>query len=80
MTLRSTTRSFRDVMVSDVTPIIVGGVYRVVRERGSGVEIGDICVLVEDDNTSTPLLYSGKWSRSHWVSIDKLEFLGVIEG
>lgn len=80
MTIRSTTRSFRENITTERTPIILGGVYMVVKERGSGIELGDICILVEDDNSSTPLLYSEKWGRPYWVSSDKLQFLGVLEG
>ena len=80
MTIRSTTRSFRDNATIERTPIVLGGVYRVVRERGSSIEIGDICILVEDDSSETPLLYSEKWGRPYWVSSDKLQFLGVLEG
>lgn len=83
MTIRSTTRSFREDETIEripLAPIVLGGVYRVVRGRGSGVEIGDICILVEDDDSETPLLYSEKWGRSMWVGSEKLQFLGVLEG
>lgn len=83
MTIRSTTRSFRENVTIErisIAPIVLGGVYRVVKERGSGVEIGDICILVEDDGSVTPLLYSEKWGRSIWVGSEKLQFLGVLEG
>lgn len=80
MTIRSTTRSFRENVTIERTPIVIGGVYRVINERGSSVEIGDICILVEDDGSVTPLLYSEKWGRSMWVGSEKLQFLGVLEG
>ena len=83
MTIRSTTRSFREdetIERIQIAPIVLGGVYRVVKGRGSSVEIGDICILVEDDGTGTPLLYSEKWGRSMWVGSEKLQFLGVLEG
>lgn len=80
MTIRSTTRSFRENMTVERTPIVIGGVYMVVKERGSGIELGDICILVEDDGSETPLLYNEKWGRPYWVSSDKLQFLGILEG
>lgn len=83
MTIRSTTRSFRENITIErtpIAPIVLGGVYRVINERGSSVEIGDICILVEDDGSVTPLLYSEKWGRSMWVGSEKLQFLGVLEG
>ena len=35
MTIRSTTRSFRENITTERTPIVIGGVYMVVKERGS---------------------------------------------
>lgn len=83
MTIRSTTRTFRENVTTErtpIAPIVLGGVYRIIRERGSGVEIGDICILIEDDGSKTPLLYSEKWDRPHWVGSEKLQFLGILEG
>lgn len=62
-----------------MTAIVVGGVYRVVKPRYATAEMneGDICILIRDDYDGVPMFHSSEWSGVHYLSISRVEFLGV---
>lgn len=64
------------------TFIVLHGVYRVVLPRTErNIKEGDICILVRDDGSPIPMFYNPNWDRNghSWMSIERVEFLGVCE-
>ena len=62
------------------TPIVLGGLYRVKRNDSRNVKAGDLCILAIDDGTTAPRFHNPNWEYSRkWLSIEKVEFLGVIK-
>lgn len=67
-----------------MTKKVIGGVYRF---KGSAddydwasIKEGDLCVLINDDDTRTPKFYNPNWNGCVWINIDaELEFVGVFE-
>lgn len=66
----------------DRIPKVVGGLYLVVDAAAClrvGGKTGDVCVLVEDDNSDAPLFNSETWSGECFINLCRLTFIGVMK-
>lgn len=63
-------------------PKVVGGIYRVIDDsvcRQLGGKVGDLCVLIEDDDSEAPVFKSEAWYSGCYINLFRLEFIGVMK-